>query len=205
MRARLRIMPSRDEGPPPAQGQSAPADEEMVLQAALAGDDAAWATLIGRHHHRVLVALLGRGVPLDRAHELVQETWVRLMERQRAGRLDELRLPGLAIVQAGFLAMNDWRRQERQQPLPAPAQLPCAHDLEEAVIDKQRLGRVSRALAACPPSARRVFEMVYDNPDLSYAEVAARVGLSVQRVKQIVFEVRKRLRAAMDGSEEEGA
>jgi RNA polymerase sigma-70 factor (ECF subfamily) len=42
-----------------------------------------------------------------------------------------------------------------------------------------------------------VFELVYDHPELGYAEVAAQVGLSVQRVKQIVFEVRKRLRGAL--------
>jgi RNA polymerase sigma-70 factor (ECF subfamily) len=169
--------------------------------AALAGDAAAWSVLIERHGRRVVVALLARGVPLERAKEIAQETWLRLMERQREGRLSELTLPGLAIVQAGFLAANERRRDGQAASataaaaLPAPGALPSA---EDTVASRQRLDRVARALAACPAGARRVFELCYDNPELGYAEIARRVGLSVQRVKQTVFEVRKRLRAALD-------
>ncbi len=191
MSARLRTMPIADDGPQPA-GAPAGADLE---RAALAGDAGAWSELISRHQHRVLVAILARGVPLDRARELAQETWLRLMEQQRAGRLQALVLPGLAIVQAGFLAANEHRRLS-----PAPAADPedaTPATAEAAVIGRERLARVERELAACPAGARRVFELVYDHPELGYAEVAAQVGLSVQRVKQIVFEVRKRLRGAL--------
>jgi RNA polymerase sigma factor (sigma-70 family) len=166
--------------------------------AALTGDATAWAALIERHNHRVIVALLARGVPLERAKELAQETWLRLMERQREGRLAELTLPGLAIVQAGFLAANARRRDgyaAAASALPQPGQEPS---IEDTLASRQQLDRVAVALAACPPGARRVFELCYDNPELGYAEVARRVGLSVQRVKQIVFEVRRRLRAALD-------
>jgi RNA polymerase sigma factor (sigma-70 family) len=184
-------MPSQDQEPRGGGGGD-------VEAAALAGDAAAWTALIDRHNHRVLVALLARGVPLERAKELAQETWLRLMERQREGRLPELTLPGLAIVQAGFLAANARRRDgyaAAALALPPPGGPPS---IEDALVSRQQLDRVSRALAACPPGARRVFELAYDNPELGYAEVARRVGLSVQRVKQIVFEVRRRLRAALD-------
>jgi RNA polymerase sigma-70 factor (ECF subfamily) len=39
--------------------------------------------------------------------------------------------------------------------------------------------------------------LIYENPDLPHAEAAAQVGLSVQRVRQILCEVRKRLRAVL--------
>ena len=180
-----------DEGPRPA----AAADAPDLTGAALGGDPGAWSVLIARHSHRVTVSLLGRGVSLERARELTQETWLRLMERQRAGRLVELSLPGLAIVQAGFLAANERRRAG--QPLPPPPDPTDAPDALDTAIDRERLRRVGRALESCPPGARRVFELVYDHPELTYAEVAGRVGLSVQRVKQTVFEVRQRLRAAL--------
>jgi RNA polymerase sigma factor (sigma-70 family) len=181
----------------------APGDEAVEVEAAaLAGDAAAWATLIRRHDHRVVVSLLARGVRLERARELAQETWCKLMERQREGRLPELSLPGLAIVQAGFLAANDRRRPSRELmvPLDTASEPASRQTAEDTAIGRQRLELLGRALAACPPGARRVFELVYDQPELGYAEVAARVGLSVQRVKQIVFEVRKRLRAALEES-----
>jgi RNA polymerase sigma factor (sigma-70 family) len=192
MSATLRTMPSADEGSNPD------GDRADTVAAALSGDPGAWSALIARHGHKVLVALLARGIPLERARELAQETWLRLMERQRAGRLAELTLPGLAIVQAGFLAANERRRSDRQisgRLIPEPF---TGRTGEDEVIDRERVGRMARALDACPAGARRVFELVYDHPELGYAEVAARVGLSTQRVKQIVFEVRKRLRAALE-------
>jgi RNA polymerase sigma factor (sigma-70 family) len=188
-------MPFADDGPRPADAD--------VERAALSGDPAAWSILIARHQHRVLVAILARGIPLDRARELAQETWLRLMEQQRAGRLLALTLPGLAIVQAGYLAANEHRRGGGPQAGSTAEPPTLHHTAEESVIGRERLAQVERALAACPAGARRVFELVYDQPDLGYAEVASRVGLSVQRVKQIVFEVRKRLRSAL-GDEEVG-
>jgi RNA polymerase sigma factor (sigma-70 family) len=190
MSARLRIM--TDEG-----SRSAPAEDAPgLLDAALQGDPGAWSSLITRHTQRVTVSLLGRGVPLDRARELTQETWLRLMERQREGKLTELSLPGLAIVQAGFLAANEHRRRDVGTVSAGEAES-AAPDALRTVIGRERLRRIARALEACPPGARRVFERVYDHPELSYAEVATWAGLSIQRVKQIVFEVRQRLRAAL--------
>jgi RNA polymerase sigma-70 factor (ECF subfamily) len=145
----------------------------------------------------VVVALLGRGVRLERAREIAQETWMRLMERQQAGRLEALCLPGLAIVQAGFLAANDRRRPPHDPWSCAPEPTSNA-TAEDAAIGKQRLALIAEALAQCPPGARHVFELAYDHPELGYAEIAKRVGLSIQRVKQIVFEVRKRLRVALE-------
>jgi RNA polymerase sigma factor (sigma-70 family) len=171
-----------------------PSEEELV-RAALAGDTRGWAALIARHNHRVVVSLLARGLPIDRAKELAQETWLRLIENQRNGRLPALVLPGLAIVQAGYLAANERRRPELVE---AEVVAPPGATAEERVIEKQRLARVARALESCPPSARRVFEFVYEHPELSYGEAAGRLGLSLQRVKQIVCEVRKRLRDSLE-------
>ena len=158
--------------------------------------------LIARHQQRVLVTILARGIPLERARELAQETWLRLMEQQRAGRLGALD-PARAGDRAGGLPGGERAPPGRRRgPVwPWPAEPACHHTAEESVIGRERLARVERALADCPAGARRVFELVYDHPELGYAEVASRVGLSVQRVKQIVFEVRKRLRSALGEGE----
>ncbi len=182
-----------------------PLSEEELRSAALRGDCASWSALIARHNHKVVVSLLGRGVDLERARELAQEAWLRLIESQRAGRLSELVLPGLAIVQAGFLSQNDWRGRGRSGD-PAGSERELADATcgsppalpEERAIQRQRLARVQRALAACPPSARQVFEYVYGHPELTYEQVALKFQLSAQRTKQIVCEVRKRLREALE-------
>ena len=56
-------MPFADEGPQPADA----ALGEDLARAALSGDASAWAVLIARHQQRVLVAILARGIALDRA------------------------------------------------------------------------------------------------------------------------------------------
>jgi RNA polymerase sigma-70 factor (ECF subfamily) len=181
--------------PLPLPGVDDPPEDQLV-RAALAGDAQGWARLIERHNHRVVVSLLGRGLTIDRAREIAQETWLRLIERARAGRLDTLVLPGLAVVQAGFLAANERRARVAGAAVDESLAAPGG-TAEDRVIDRQQLDRVERALGACPPSARRVFEFVYDHPELTYPEVAARLGLSSQRVKQIVCEVRRRLRDSL--------
>ncbi len=167
-------------------------------RAALRGDELAWDRLIERHNHKVLVSLLGRGIPLDRARDLAQETWLKLVQNARRGRLKELALPGLAIVQAGFLAGSAQRQAGRLFSWTrADDDARGTATLEDEAIDRQRLRRIASTLAACPARARAVFELHYDSPGLTHADLATRVGLSEQRVKQIVCEVRARLRSAL--------
>lgn len=183
-------------------------DEAEATARAMAGEREAWDALIARHHHRVVVSLLARGVRADRAQELAQETWARLIQQQRRGMLTDLRLPSLAITQATYLALDDARRARREAlsgdldrlPEREQPQDPAA-SAELRLLTEEQLARAHAALQACSPGAQRVFRMVYEGPDLPHAEVAQRVGLSVQRVRQILCEVRKKLRAALEDEE----
>jgi RNA polymerase sigma-70 factor (ECF subfamily) len=180
---------------------AAPAPDDRTLgQRALDGQREAWDALIQRHHPRVMVTLLARGVVIERARELAQETWIRLIEQQRLGRLDRLELPGLAVRQAAFLALEDARRRRAPTATLEAAGDPSdpTPDQEERVLTHQQLGRAQAALEACSPSAQRVFRLVYENPDMCHADAARVLGISVQRVRQTLCEVRKRLRAAVE-------
>lgn len=170
---------------------------------ALAGDRAAWEALIDRHNHRVIVALLARRIPIDRARELTQEAWLRLIERQRDGRLPRLQLPGLAIAQAIRIARDRARAASVSRPhLPLDEADLVDPDcrLDERVLSRDALRRADAVLAGCSESAQRVFHMIYEQPGIAHQEVAASVGLSVQRVRQILCEVRKKLRAVVEES-----
>jgi DNA-directed RNA polymerase specialized sigma24 family protein len=175
-----------------------------LSELALAGDREAWDALIARHDHRLILSLLARGVRLAQARELAQRTWMRLYAQQRAGRLDRLELPGLAIRQASFLALDDARKKgEAADSAPVPSDaiemlVDPAAGADERLIRREQLGRALVELERCPPVGRRVFSLVYANPGLPHAEAARRLGLSVQRVRQILCEVRARLRAAIE-------
>ena len=185
--------------------EAAREDASGLAHRALAGDRSAWNALISQHQHRVVVSLLARGLRVDRARELAQETWARLIQQQQRGLLTELRLPHLALAQAAFLAADEARRT-RREGLEAPLQeLPESHhpmdptaSAEHRLLSEEQLSRARVALGQCPASAQRVFHLACDGQELPHAEVAARVGLSVQRVRQILCEVRQKLRRALE-------
>jgi len=159
-----------------------------------------WDDMMRRHGRRVVVALVSRGVPLERAKELAQDAWIRVIDRHRAGLIPELQLPGLIITQASFLARDDLRREERRARLDEPRQQAASHvaiDLEQQLDARQQLRVVRAVLEHASPNAKRVFALLYGERSLTPAEVADELGLSVQRVRQIVCELRKRMRAEL--------
>lgn len=164
-------------------------------------EDVPWDELMRRHGRRVVVALVSRGIPLERAKELAQDAWMRVIDRHRAGLIAELSLPGLIITQASFLARDDLRREGRRAKLDEPRQHAAAGDLaldlEQQLDARQQLRVVRAVLDRAPPNARRVFALLYGERALSPTEVASELGLSVQRVRQIVCELRKRMRAEL--------
>ncbi len=170
----------------------------------VAPEHVAWDELIALHGRRVVVSLLARGLPLDRAKELADDAWVRIIQQHRGGRLKELRIPGLVIVQALWMLRDDRRRTMRREALGAlvgndPATL-AESDVEERLLAREQLRQVIKVVEGAPPTARRVFELTYGEPPRSAGEVAEVLGISVQRVRQVACELRKRIRAALGGS-----
>ncbi|MCA9655321.1 MAG: sigma-70 family RNA polymerase sigma factor [Myxococcales bacterium] len=164
-------------------------------------DEVPWDDMMRRHGRRVVVALVAQGVPLERAKELAQDAWLRVIDRHRRGHITDLQLPGLVIAQAGFLARDDMRRRDRRSRLDEPHRQAAANDLsldlEDQLDARQRLRVVRSVLDRASPNAQRVFGLLYGERAMSPAEVATELGLSVQRVRQIVCELRKRMRAAI--------
>jgi RNA polymerase sigma-70 factor (ECF subfamily) len=159
-----------------------------------------WDELMRRHGRRVVVALVSRGIALERAKELAQDAWMRVIDRHRAGLIPELSLPGLIITQASFLARDDMRREGRRARLDEPRQQAAgdvALDLEQQLDARQQLRVVRSVLDRASPNARRVFTLLYGERAMSPTEVADELGLSVQRVRQIVCELRKRMRSEL--------
>ena len=167
-----------------------------------------WSRHITLHQHRVVLSLVAAGFGFERATELAHEAWARLMEKDRRGRLAELKLPGLAIVQARFLAWDERRREAMKARLEgeggdagAGEELVVDRDPdpEQRLLTRQQALRALDAVAASPVSSQRLFRLLYAEPALPHARAAEALGLSVQRVRQILCELRKRVRAAIEG------
>lgn len=195
------------------EGRCQQLSETELAARALAGSSPAWDEIVRRHSHRVLLMLLARKVPWDAAHDLVQEVWLRLVRQQREGRLKSLTLPGLAIAQAEWLAREEDRTRRRRERIAEarvaglsddPVDTGQEADLEERAERRERMDLVRRQLASCPPRARQIFQAVYGAGGRSHAEVARQLGISVQRVRQAVCEVRSRIRVALKEKESGG-
>ena len=125
-------------------------------------------------------------------------TWTRLIEQHANGKLDQLELPGLAIRQARFFALNEHQRARTEMRVLAAETAPPPGDPERELASRQELERVLAAVETCPPMARRVFRLVYATPGGNAASAAQAVGLSLQRVRQILCETRSHIRKQME-------
>ena len=161
-----------------------------------------WQELVARHDRRVFLVLLAMGLPPDRARDIAQRTWLRLMDRHRCGKLPTLELPGLAIRQAQFFARDEARQRVRDVVL--LRDLPRSETCEDEtrVLAREDVRQVERALRACPPAARRIFLAVYEEPSTPHTEIAHRLGISLQHLRQTLCDVRRSLRAALEEGHE---
>jgi DNA-directed RNA polymerase specialized sigma24 family protein len=145
--------------------------------------------------------VLALGLPPERARDIAQAAWTRLIEQHARGALTELELPGLVIRQARFLAFNELQRGKvERRVLAAVPEPPAAIDTERLVAGRQQIERVLDALAGCSPTARKVFGLVYGTPGGTDAAAAQALGLSLQRVRQILCETRRKIRGLLEES-----
>ncbi len=157
-----------------------------------------WDDAIRRHDRQVYLSVLALGLPPDRAREVAQATWTRLIEQHAKGALEQLELPGIAIRQARFLALNEHQRNRAELRVLATVPEPTQADPDRAIESREQLARVLAALEGCSPTARKIFRLVYAVPGGSAQSAAQAVGLSLQRVRQILCETRTQIRKAME-------
>jgi RNA polymerase sigma factor (sigma-70 family) len=164
-----------------------------------------WARSIELHQHRVVMSLVAAGLGLDRARDLAHEAWARIIEKDRKGALPTVKLPGLVIAQARFLALDERRRERvRRQVAVSDDEaedglVDGRPDPEQRLLTRQQARQALEAVAASSATAQRLFRLLFADPALPHAEAAERLGLSVQRVRHVLCELRKRVREALEG------
>jgi RNA polymerase sigma factor (sigma-70 family) len=162
-------------------------------------DPAEWDAIIRAHDRRVWLSVLALGVRADRARDVVQTAWTRLMEKDGRGEITKDNIAALAIAQARFLALDELRRTQNDQRRTEPLNDVLDEiDPESQMLGRQRLQRAAAMLATSSPATQRLVQLLYSEPSVGYAAAAAELGLSLQRVRQIMCELRKRLRAALE-------
>lgn len=161
-----------------------------------------WKTAVAEHDHRLIISLLAAGLRLDEARDVAQEAWLRLMEAFSSGKLERIELPGLVIRQAAFIVAD--RQRARRLRAPAAAHevetLPAAETAEAHTQARELFEVVTAELATATPRARGVFLAVLEAPDTAHRTLAQKEGLSLQRFRQVLCEVRAKLRRGLERS-----
>ena len=138
------------------------------------------AALYATEQDRLRRRLIGRGLSAQQAADAVQELFLRLLRAPRA----ELRDPSAYLSRAAdSIAIDHWRREQRSRLLfaveePDALAIPDPGPSAEApLVEQQRFADLEQELAALPPRSREVL-LLHKFEELSYAEIAQRLGIS---------------------------
>jgi RNA polymerase sigma-70 factor (ECF subfamily) len=176
-----------------------PAGEDEALMARLtAGDRDALAVLVDRHKDAIVNYLARLTGDRDRAEDLAQETFLRLV--RGAGRYVERGLLRAYLYRiATNLARSEARRARRRRLLapllhPADALAPPS----SAGLLRDELHRQVAAAVAALPLRWRVPLVLHEIEGWPYAAVAAQLGLREGTVKSRIHRGRERLRRMLE-------
>lgn len=138
-------------------------------------------------HHSWLKGWLRRkvGCP-EQAADLMQDTFIKVMLNQTEARIREPRAY-LATI-ANRLAVDFFRRQKIERSyLEALAALPeeWMPSVEETMLFKEALFELDKLLDGLGPTVKQAF-LLAQCDSLSYAEIGARLGISVRSVNNHV-------------------
>jgi len=156
--------------------------------------------LFHRHRDELLHRLVRMVNCRDTAADLVQETYVRLMRCAGTQAVEQPR--ALLHRIATNLAIDHLRTRKLgiavSEPLEAALDLPCpAPTQERTLFGKESLQIFVRALENLPPRTREAF-LLYRIHELSYREIAARMGISVSGVDKHIRRAIEQTYASVD-------
>lgn len=174
-------------------------DDNRLIAAALGGDNGAFTQLMQRHKaplYRFIRRYVGDA---DEAFDLVQETFVSAWSALDS--FDQKRPFPVWLRRIALNKCRDWsrRRQVRHfffgaAPLEAADKLPIS--TAEDNDQQEELRALDQAIAALPTALKEpllltVFE------DMSQAEAAALLGISIKAVETRIYRAKQRLRDSL--------
>jgi RNA polymerase sigma factor (sigma-70 family) len=157
-----------------------PGELERVVLAAAGGDVAAWRTLVERFTARIRAVARRHGLRPQDADDVVQTTWLRLLEH-----LDGVREPGAVVAWLATTARREslhvLAKSGRERPtddalLPEEAYAP---EPAQGLIATERRSAVRAALDALPERQRALLHALFVEPEPSYVDIAAVLGIPI--------------------------
>ncbi|RXT56492.1 hypothetical protein B6S44_05320 [Bosea sp. Tri-44] len=138
------------------------------------------AALYAAEQERLRRRLIGRGLNAQQAADAVQELFLRLLRTPRT----EIRDASAYLSRAAdTIAIDHWRHEQRKsrlfeaEPPDALTVADPAPSVEARLVERDKVRDLEQALSALPPRCREVL-LLHKFEELSYAEIALRLGIS---------------------------
>ncbi len=167
-----------------------------LVERARAGEQAAWRAIVERYSRLLFVIARSYGLAGADADDVVQTTWLRLVERLPVLR-DPARAGAWLAVTARRESLAAVRRKGRERPLQGHG--PSVTGPHHAVFGRALAGSLTAALESAPPRCRALLELLSVTPALSYAEIAIALGIPVGSVGPTRVRCLRQLRRALGG------
>lgn len=159
--------------------------------------------LFVRHARDIAAALRRRGLTEETAADLTQDTFVRVLDSP-PGKAASAHNPAAYLFRVARNLGVDHIRRERiltrvdLSPEDLAAIADASPSPERIVYDRQRLGLTRAALAELPQRTRAAFEM-HRIDEMTIAEVAAELDLSVSRTWALIRDGYEHIDARLAG------
>jgi RNA polymerase sigma factor (sigma-70 family) len=155
-------------------------DLAAVVEAARAGHEWAWTALITRFQPMVLRIARRHRLAATEQDEVAQETWLRLF--RNLGRIDQpAALRGWIATTARNESVRRLHSCSRETPveqdaLPEPRMDP---DMDASLVARERRAALDRALRRVPDRQARLLRILMTEPEPSYEQVSAALGIPI--------------------------
>jgi RNA polymerase sigma-70 factor (ECF subfamily) len=171
-------------------------DDAELVRLVLRGDGAAYTELVKRYTTQIAALCRARVLRPEVVDDLVQETFLRGLDR-----LPRLRDPGRFGPWLYAIARNlcrDWLNDPHNGYLPLDAAAP-ALVAPASAGRPDRTADVMRCVDRLPVELREVLVIYYVSGRMTYQELANRLGVSFCQVNRMLTQARRILRGYLRG------
>jgi RNA polymerase sigma factor (sigma-70 family) len=151
-----------------------------LVQAALAGDNRAFATLVARFERPLRSIVRSYRLSGWDADDVIQSTWMQFLEHG-AGLREPAAISGWLATTARRYCLRMLQSSVRELLLEDPTSSEGGHDgrLDADMLASERRAALDASLSRLTARQRGLITLLLDEPELSYEEVGQRLGLPI--------------------------
>jgi RNA polymerase sigma factor (sigma-70 family) len=164
------------------------------------GDQRAWDAIVAQHSKLLWSVVRGFRLGEQQSADVVQKTWLRLVENIRLIR-DPERLAGWLVVTARNLSVETIRQARPLRRLDDNHETPSTEEPPEAALLRlEREILVREALKRLSERDQELLTLLVASPRVPYEEISVRLGMPVGSIGPTRMRALRRLRVELEHS-----